>query len=221
MGFKSIALAASTLVFSTSANAAIISVDWQSAGDNLITQDTASGLEWLDLTVTAGMSYNEVSAQLGTGGAFEGWGYATVAQVEGLWTAFGGDSAYYNGWSTQNNGLFDVMAPYVGDLVCHDQQSSCVTGQGYSWWLTETPQGGTSTSVLDVLVSSDAWTNPEAALKDYFGNFNAGPVPLDASQSELGSALVRPISAVPVPAAVWLFGSGLLGLVGVARRKKA
>ena len=27
--------------------------------------------------------------------------------------------------------------------------------------------------------------------------------------------------AVPVPAAVWLFGSGLLGLVGVARRKKS
>lgn len=28
-------------------------------------------------------------------------------------------------------------------------------------------------------------------------------------------------SAVPVPAAVWLFGSGLLGLVGVARRRSA
>lgn len=28
-------------------------------------------------------------------------------------------------------------------------------------------------------------------------------------------------SPVPVPAAVWLFGSGLIGLVGVARRKKA
>ena len=27
------------------------------------------------------------------------------------------------------------------------------------------------------------------------------------------------VSAVPVPTAVWLFGSGLLGLVGVARRK--
>lgn len=27
-------------------------------------------------------------------------------------------------------------------------------------------------------------------------------------------------SAIPVPAAVWLFGSGLIGLVGVARRKK-
>jgi hypothetical protein len=29
------------------------------------------------------------------------------------------------------------------------------------------------------------------------------------------------ISAVPVPAAMWLFGSGLLGLIGMARRKKA
>jgi hypothetical protein len=28
--------------------------------------------------------------------------------------------------------------------------------------------------------------------------------------------LIRP---VPVPPAVWLFGSGLLGLIGVARRK--
>ena len=28
-------------------------------------------------------------------------------------------------------------------------------------------------------------------------------------------------SAVPIPAALWLFGSGLLGLIGIARRKKA
>jgi len=28
-------------------------------------------------------------------------------------------------------------------------------------------------------------------------------------------------AAVPIPAAVWLFGSGILGLVGIARRKKA
>jgi len=44
-----------------------------------------------------------------------------------------------------------------------------------------------------------------------------------------GGALIDPILAnssltvlqsVPVPAAVWLFGSGLIGLIGVARRKK-
>ncbi len=35
-----------------------------------------------------------------------------------------------------------------------------------------------------------------------------------------GTIIATP-SAVPVPAAVWLFGSGLLGLAGVARRRKA
>jgi probable HAF family extracellular repeat protein len=29
------------------------------------------------------------------------------------------------------------------------------------------------------------------------------------------------VSAVPIPAAVWLFGSGLLGLIGIARKTKA
>ena len=29
------------------------------------------------------------------------------------------------------------------------------------------------------------------------------------------------VSAVPVPAAIWLFGSGLIGLIGFAKRKKA
>ena len=28
------------------------------------------------------------------------------------------------------------------------------------------------------------------------------------------------VSAIPIPAAAWLFGSGLLGLIGIARRKK-
>lgn len=41
--------------------------------------------------------------------------------------------------------------------------------------------------------------------------------------SELLTWAVHPgnVGAVPVPAAVWLFGSGLIGLVGIARRKKA
>jgi len=40
---------------------------------------------------------------------------------------------------------------------------------------------------------------------------------------EMGSTdLVRlsVVNAVPVPAAVWLFGSGLLGLIGFARRTR-
>lgn len=49
--------------------------------------------------------------------------------------------------------------------------------------------------------------------------FNSTGVNWTFSANDLGSSYSMTITAVPVPAAVWLFGSGLLGLVGVARRK--
>lgn len=49
---------------------------------------------------------------------------------------------------------------------------------------------------------------------------NGNNVPLNSVTGSAGYSY--PIaSAVPVPAAVWLFGSGLLGLIGVARRRRA
>jgi hypothetical protein len=40
------------------------------------------------------------------------------------------------------------------------------------------------------------------------------------SSSDFGADL-GPVTVIPVPAAVWLFGSGLIGLAGIARRKVA
>lgn len=42
-----------------------------------------------------------------------------------------------------------------------------------------------------------------------------------ASPSYTGVSVTVESAVIPVPAAVWLFGSGLIGLVGMARRKKA
>ena len=57
-------------------------------------------------------------------------------------------------------------------------------------------------------------------LRLYFLYFNLFEGSWDDTRinTGVGSALVR-TSVVPVPAAVWLFGSGLIGLIGVARRK--
>ena len=44
----------------------------------------------------------------------------------------------------------------------------------------------------------------------------------DIASDFTGSSLIAKAGpVVPVPAAVWLFGSGLIGLIGVARRKKS
>lgn len=60
---------------------------------------------------------------------------------------------------------------------------------------------------------------------DAFGAFGANAI--DKIRLGIGNASAVPsfvgaynTTPVPVPAAVWLFGSGLLGFVGVARRKK-
>lgn len=45
--------------------------------------------------------------------------------------------------------------------------------------------------------------------------------PFTGFNANFNATMTATPAAVPVPAAVWLFGSGLLGLVGVARRKKA
>lgn len=42
----------------------------------------------------------------------------------------------------------------------------------------------------------------------------------EAGAFSLDYSLQIEVSAVPIPAAAWLFGSGLLGLIGIARRKK-
>ena len=115
------ATCASLSVVSFNASAAIISTDWNTAGDNLITKvtgpGTGSGLEWLDLTATTARSYNDISTKFGAGQEFEGWRYATIAEVSDFFDVFGGDNGYYTGWSSQNNGLFDSIAPFWGDVV--------------------------------------------------------------------------------------------------------
>jgi hypothetical protein len=64
---------------------------------------------------------------------------------------------------------------------------------------------GVTTTVIDVSLSN-VWADYDAII--------------DMTPTGIGSTItVTSTAVVPVPAAVWLFGSGLLGLVGVARRR--
>ena len=54
---------------------------------------------------------------------------------------------------------------------------------------------------------------------DYAGTIAGSGTTFDGNEAHW--RLEGVMTVVPVPAAVWLFGSGLLGLVGVARRRRA
>jgi hypothetical protein len=88
----------------SSANASIIDL-------NIITRDTSTGLDWLDLTETNGRSYNDISSKLGAGEEFEGWRYASPAEAIDLWAKLGL-------FSTVTIGDNDLIYPnHYNDLV--------------------------------------------------------------------------------------------------------
>ncbi len=179
--------------------------DLINVGDKLITFD--GKLEWLDLTETAGRSYNDVSGQLGSGGEFDGWRYATRDDVTDLWDAAGGNSAEYNnGWSASNNGLFDRVAAHVGDLQC-DYYGCPQHGDGQSYWLTADEH---SSGHMWMSRMYDDIANSSSPVWDYMHSSHsamswAGVHPF------VGSALVRE-SPVSEPTSVALFALGLAGL---------
>lgn len=80
------------LSLSSSSWAALISYDFSSAGDELLTRDTGTSLEWLDLTVTTSLSYNDIVGGYGDYLTTHGFRYATALEVNQLITNAGGDN---------------------------------------------------------------------------------------------------------------------------------
>jgi len=50
---------------------------------------------------------------------------------------------------------------------------------------------------------------------------SAGNISISNGNAQLNTVNKVALSAVPVPPAVWLFSSGLLGLIGVSRRNQS
>ena len=52
-----------------------------------------------------------------------------------------------------------------------------------------------------------------------FGGFGAQLLAVDMNGAQISIPFASYVTFIPIPAAIWLFGSGLIGLVGLARRK--
>jgi hypothetical protein len=80
-------------------------------GPGSITLDTNTGFEWLDVTISADRSFDDVSGQFGAGGDFDGFRHATRGEIAALFENAGvrGAADYNAGVALQN--LLGVTTP--------------------------------------------------------------------------------------------------------------
>ena len=197
-----------TFVLSASVNAALID-------NGAYTTDDVNNLDWLDLDYTEGLSYNaaQFAAASVAGGA---WTYASEGQVNDMFFQM------FPGWlrthsqGTSFNTLYSSEVDLFTSLFGHSDRVGINDTTRFSRGFYLDDVGilrmlGVNNAVDPVL--SDLIFGPD--LVNDFTDWN-----MDNGTYPVSTFLVRS-TAVPVPAAVWLFGSGLIGLAGFARRKQA
>ena len=193
----------SLLIFSFNTNAALIDND-------SYTTDNVSGLDWLDLSVTDAQSYNSALS------LNPGWRLATHNEISNLYSIlFDGiydTSGGYGVSSTVSGAAYSDQSLDVSrafELFGLTNNTAVISSQGYYEHNDGTLRMGG--------VSQLSTTGDTYVYFDYTSNEDDFR---EIGHSQVGVYMVR-TSVVPLPSTVWLLGSGLIGLVSIARRKKS
>lgn len=218
MHLRAIGLVIAGVLYVAPTQAALIAADLvPGTGDALLTVDTATQLEWLDVTATAGQSYADVLS--GQYVSALGFRFASSSEVEALWLDAGAGGPFTNnGGSNNTPANFDAAVLLVDLMGCTSQ-------------LVLDPCDGTEQN-WHIAMYGDPPSSPElvdAALVDYFGppdprageaamwlDFDDfGPAGDLLGRPDLGSYLVR---AVPEPNTALLTSLGLVLMAATRHR---
>ena len=126
-------------------------------------------------------------------------------------------------YTAETDGVTSGYAPTSGD-VTNGILSLDLSGWTV-WWNGNTFNQGSSSDLGDICAFNDCTTpiiidSYQAATGDFSAHWDSVVSGPKASQI-ISWDIAGNVSAIPVPAAVWLFGSGLLGLIGLARQKSS
>ena len=200
MGIKSIALVASTLVLSTSVNAALV----ERLGGLAIYDDDLN-ITWLaDANVNGLMDWNDAIswADSLTVGGYTDWRLPETLIPDSTCAAPVGSSG------------FNCSGSELGHLFYSE-----LSGTAGSSLLST---GDADIGLFSNVQSHSYWSATERSGNDAYGfsTINGNQNPLDKGVLMHAWAVrTGDVSAVPIPTAAWLFGSGLISLVGLSRRK--
>ena len=206
-------------------HATVFATDWHAAGDGLITRDTVNGLDWLDLTVTQGLSYDQALALTRPGRAFAGFKIARLDELFGLYGQAVGQV------TPASNGNTPV-SDFTPDETAAQRQFVDLLGATFTYDYPEFGVRRDAIGVLSKAAGTDDPTHVAGGLFFYFANgsassyswFNNDSTLRSNADANVGVYLVRAIdgggAAVPEAAswAMLLTGFGIVGAGVRARR---
>jgi len=172
--------------------------------------DTVTGLNWYNMTLTQGLSYDQTVAELST--TLSGWQLATADQVRQLYTDAGLPPSTYvpelSGYVTQ----VDTLSAAVGDTLLLHHASQYVSGVDGFYLQNPADLAQNMAYVADAMLDG----NDNATIA---GPGLAGFVWADQGIANYAPFLVSAASPseVPEPAGLAIFGAGLLALAGWRR----
>lgn len=196
-------LALTTAIFiilplSQTADAMLMSRD-SNWGTGSITLDTNSGLEWLDISLSVNLSYNDMISHMQNGGLYAGFRYATQDEVEALFINAG-----------LNMGSSPAMQSAL-DLIGFLGATYTSRGNAEIFGITGTSSAsGVESGIVDHVFSNGTPMYDASVSELTYG--------MDYNSSSVGNWLVSSgTSEVPLPPALVLFGSAL-ALTGFIKR---
>ena len=183
--------------------------------------EVGTGLEWLDFgtliagertNVTYGHSVDSAIAAYGP----QDFRMATESEVRNLWQLF------FPSFVNEGNGTMAVDDTDLAYATLSEERNSWLFSFG-SW---VDPTKGDLFSLGFFIDDNgfvqeagvDLLTNPLVSSL-YGPDFRKYTTGTNEGFGNRGVFMVRDYTVVPIPAAIWLFGTGLLALIGIARRK--